>query len=494
MRAPVTWLSSRRHNLQCLPCRGCHSMRPLVPIPIALALAIWLWSLASGGVMAGELTPAETVSRPPDPSAAANAPPTPTDAVAPEAWNLYGQATFVKQYHPGFTSPYQGANSLTPGRNGEETTDVTLFLGIRLWDGGALYVNPEIDEGFGFDDTLGLAGFSSGEAYKIGKAEPYFRLPRAFLRQRFDLGGEATTLSPGPNELGGTQAADNVVLTIGKFSVVDIFDTNRYAHDPRSDFLNWAIIDAAAFDYAADSWGYTVGIAAEWTQSWWTLRGGFFDLSDVPNSSRLEPGFNEFALIGELEGRYELQGHPGKLKLLGFLNNGRMGSYSDAVQLGQATDSIPSTALVRHSASRLGIALNLEQEVSADFGAFARISFNDGSKEAYEFTDVNRSASAGISVKGTGWNRADDVFGFAGVVNGLSGAARAYFAAGGLGILIGDGRLPHYRTEDIVETYYALRATEHFTISADYQYVANPAYNRDRGPVSIFSVRVHAEF
>jgi high affinity Mn2+ porin len=494
-RALVTWLSSRRHNVQGRPCRDCHSMRPLVPIPVALALAVWFWSLASGGAIAGDLTtPAEPVSRPPDPSAAANTPPTPTAAVAPEAWNLYGQATFVKQYHPGFTSPYQGANSLTPERNGEETTDLTLFLGVRLWDGGALYVNPEIDEGFGLDDTLGLAGFSSGEAYKIGRAEPYFRLPRAFLRQRFDLGGEATTLTPGPNELGGTQAADNVVLTIGKFSVVDIFDTNSYAHDPRSDFLNWSIIDAAAFDYAADSWGYTVGVAAEWTQSWWTLRGGFFDLSNVPNSSRLEPGFNEFALIGEFEGRYELQGHPGKLKLLGFLNNGRMGGYSDAVQLGQATDSIPSTALVRHSASRLGIALNLEQEVSADLGAFARISFNDGSKEAYEFTDVNSSASAGISVKGTGWYRADDVFGLAAAVNGLSGAARAYFAAGGLGILIGDGRLPHYRTEEIVETYYALRVTEHLKVSADYQYVANPAYNRDRGPVSIFSVRVHAEF
>jgi len=462
---------------------------------IACALTVWLWAVPGGSALASELAPpAEQAVQAPESSASMNAAPEPTEAAAPEAWTLYGQAASVKQYNPSFTSPYQGANSLSPVSNGEETADLTLFLGVRLWDGGALYVNPEIDQGFGFDDTLGLAGFSSGEAYKIGKAEPYFRLPRAFTRQRFDLGGEAGTLSPGANELGGTETADNVTLTIGKFSVVDIFDTNSYAHDPRADFLNWSIVDAPAFDYAADSWGYTVGVAAEWTRSWWTLRGGFFDLSNVPNSSSLEPGFKEFALIGEFEGRYEFQGHPGKLKLLGFGNYGRMGSYSDAVQLGQATNAIPSTALVRHYAWRPGIDLNLEQEVTPDLGAFARISYNDGSKEAYDFTDVNFSASAGLALKGGGWNRADDVFGLAAVANGISGAARAYFAAGGLGILIGDGQLPHYRLEDIVETYYAMRVAEHFTVTADYQYVANPAYSRDRGPVSIFSLRVHAEF
>ncbi len=464
-------------------------------ITTACVLATWLWGVPIGPGSANELgTPVEqpvTASESPIP---ANITPAPSEAAAPEPWNLYGQATFVQQYHPDFTSPYQGPNSLSPISNGEETTDLTLFLGIRLWDGGALYVNPEIDEGFGFDDTLGLAGFSSGEAYKVGRAEPYFRLQRAFVRQRFDLGGESTSLTPGVNELGGTQTADNVTLTIGKFSVVDIFDTNSYAHDPRGDFRNWSKIDAPAFDYAADSWGYTVGVAAEWTQSWWTLRGGFFDLSNVPNSSSLEPGFKEFALIGEFEERYELQAHPGKLKLLGFVNYARMGSYGDAVQLGQATNSIPSTALVRRYAWRPGIALNLEQEVSADLGAFARVSYNDGSKEAYDFTDVNRSASAGLALKGTGWNRADDVFGLAAVANGVASAARAYFAAGGLGILIGDGQLPHYRSEDILETFYSARLTEHFTLTADYQYVANPAYNRDRGPVSIFSLRVHAEF
>lgn len=416
------------------------------------------------------------------------------DQVGPEPWNLHGQLTFVKQYHRSFTSPYQGANSLTPAANGEETTDVTLFIGVRLWRGGAFYINPEIDQGFGLSDTLGVAGFPSGAAYKVGQSKPYFRLQRAFLRQRFDLGGDSQTIPPGANELGGTQTADNVTLTAGKFSVTDIFDTNAYAHDPRADFLNWSIIDAAPFDYAADAWGYTVGVAVEWTQSWWTLRGGFFDLSNVPNSKVLEPGFKEFALIAEAEGRYEMAGHPGKAKLLGFFNYARMGSYEDAVALGQATATTPDTANVRRYASRAGLTVNIEQEVAPALGIFARVGVNQGGMEAYDFTDVNKSVSFGLSIKGDRWHRSQDAFGLAAAFNDLSGAARAYFAAGGLGILVGDGQLPHPGWERIVETFYAWQVIEHLTLTADYQYVVNPAYNRDRGPVSIFGLRLHGEF
>jgi high affinity Mn2+ porin len=172
------------------------------------------------------------------------------DQDLPERWNLHGQFTLVKQYHPSFTSPYEGPNSLNSARNGEETTDLTLFAGIRLWNGGAFYV---LDEGFGLSNTLGIAGFPSGEAYKVGKSKPYSRLHRAFLRQVFDLGGASQTIDPSANEVGGVRSADNVTLTVGKFSAVDIFDTNSYAHDPRGDFLNWSVVDAAAFDYAADA-------------------------------------------------------------------------------------------------------------------------------------------------------------------------------------------------------------------------------------------------
>jgi high affinity Mn2+ porin len=411
----------------------------------------------------------------------------------PEPWNIHGQFTFVQQGHPSFRSPYEGDNSLTAARDSKETTDLTLYAGLRLWQGGAFYINPEIDQGFGLSNTLGVAGFPSGEAYKVGKHRPYLRLQRAFARQRFDLGGERQALGAGPNELGGALSADNVTVTIGKFSVGDVFDTNTYAHDPRADFLNWTIIDAGAFDYAADAWGYTVGMAVEWTQSWWTLRGGFFDLSDVPNSKRLEPGFKEFALIGELEARHDWRGRPGKAKVLAFVNYGRMGRYDDAVGIGQATGTPADTARVRRWASRPGITVNVEQELGPELGAFARIGCNDGSKEAYEFTDVNRSLSFGAALKGSAWKRSEDAVGIATSLNGISRAARSYFAAGGLGILVGDGRLPRPGTESILETFYSWRIGGGMSLSADYQYVVHPAYNRDRGPVSIFAIRLHAE-
>jgi high affinity Mn2+ porin len=409
-------------------------------------------------------------------------------------YSLHGQFTNVTQFHPAFTSPYRGANSLDPGNRGDETIDLTLFAGVRLWDGGEVYANPEIDQGFGLSNTLGAAGFPSAEAYKIGAAEPYARLPRAFLRQTFDLGGEAMPVEDDANQVAGSHTTDNLVLTIGKFGVTDIFDTNTYAHDPRSDFLNWSLVDAGAFDYAADSWGYSYGAAGEWTQSWWTLRAGLFDLSRVPNDKALQRGFDQFEATMEGEERHTLGDQPGKLKLLVFLNYGRMANYGDAVRLGAETGTTPDVSLVRRYQARLGGSLNLEQAIAGDLGAFARFSLNDGSKEAYEFTEINQSLSLGVSLKGGSWSRPDDVFGFAGVVNFLSPEAREYLAAGGLGILIGDGRLPHYGTENIIETYYKVAVIDRVSVTADYQFIDNPAYNRDRGPVSVFGARVHVEY
>ena len=414
-------------------------------------------------------------------------------AAASQPWNLHAQLTHIVQYHPAFRSPYEGGNSLDPGNSGRESADLTLFAGVRLWGGGALYFDPEIDQGFGLSGTLGLAGFSSGDAVKVGEASPYYRTPRLFVRQVFDLGGETAAVASGPNQLAGPQAADNVTLTAGKFSAVDIFDGNGYAHDPRADFMNWAVIDSGAYDYAADAWGYTYGAVVEWTRSWWTLRGGVLALSRVPNERQLDRGFGQFELVAEFERRHAWRGHPGKLKLLAYDNRGRMGSYDDAVGLAQQTGTAPETAAVRHMASRPGLALNIEQELGRDVGAFARASWNDGSKETYEFTDINRSLSAGLSLTGSRWSRPQDGLGVAAAVNGLSTAARRYFAAGGLGVMIGDGQLPHYGLEKIVETYYAAALGGAVTVSADFQFIANPAYNADRGPVSIFGLRLHVQ-
>jgi high affinity Mn2+ porin len=160
----------------------------------------------------------------------------------------------------------------------------------------------------------------------------------------------------------------------------------------------------------------------------------------------------------------------------------------------QLSGTTPNTGLVRRYASRPGVALNLEQELGFDLGVFARAGVNDGSKETFEFTDINRSLSGGLSLRGERWNRADDTVGLAAVFNGISTAARRYFDAAGLGVLIGDGRLPHYGLEKIAETYYCAHIGEHAAVTADYQLILNPAYNRDRGPVSVFGLRLHAEF
>jgi high affinity Mn2+ porin len=413
-------------------------------------------------------------------------------AATDEDYAFHGQVTFVEQFHPGFTSPYRGGNSLDSGSRGMETVAATFFAGFRVWDGGQLYIDPEVDQGFGLSDTFGIAAFPSGEAYKVGSSDPYGRLQQIFFRQVIGLGGGSQSVDPAANQLGMTQSTDNITITLGKFGVTSVFDTNAYAHDPSSDFLNWALIDAGAFDYAADAWGYTYGASVEWTQSWWTLRSGFFAMSRLPNGKELQTDFTQFEVLDEAEARLDLFGKEGKFKLLGFLNRARMGSYDDAVNLAIATHSIPDTALVQKYNSRPGFSLNVEQPVTDDLGAFLRVSFNNGEEEAYEFTEINQSVSGGVSLKGTRWGRDDDTVGIAGLVDGISQAARRYFAAGGLGTLIGDGQLPHYATENIAEIYYSVQAAKGATATLDYQFVANPAYNADRGPVSIIAVRLHA--
>ena len=415
-----------------------------------------------------------------------------TPALADETWSLHSQATLVSLFQPAFRSPFQGTNSLDAIANGRETFDLTIFAGARLWDGGEVYINPEIDQGFGLSNTVGVAGYPSGEAYKVGKEAPYFRLQRLFARQTFDLGGDAQAVDGAANQLAGTRSADNLVLTAGKFSVTDIFDTNSLAHDPKSDFLNWSLIDTGAFDYAADAWGYSYGVAAEWTQDWWTLRAGLFDLSRVPNTTQLVRGFGQYEIVSELELRQSLLGPPGIVKLLGWVNRGRMGSYKDAAALGLATHSVPDTALVRRPADRAGFVLNAEQQLGGDWSAFLRFGFNDGSQEAFEFTEINRTVALGLSLKGRGWGRPNDTVGLAGVDNAISNAARSYLAAGGVGILIGDGALPRYGDEHILEAYYSAAATGWLSFGLDYQWIANPAYNRERGPVSVFGLRLHA--
>ena len=416
---------------------------------------------------------------------------TPTE---PETWNVHGQFTNVTQKHGPFKSPYAGNNSLPSSEEAKETVDATLFLGVKLWSGGELYLNPELDQGFGFADTLGLAGFANGAAYKVGQNAPYFRLPRAFVRQTFALGAEQSPVESGANTLAGPKPNDSVVLTAGKLSVTDLFDGNKYAHDTRADFMNWSVIEGGAFDYAADSWGFTWGGAAEWTQGDWTLRGGVFAMSTEPNNESIDLSFRQRQWVAELEHRHQWNGHPGSVRLLGFVTQARMASYQDAVAWGLANTQAPDPAQVRTPNHKTGLVLNADQELSQNLGAFARFSRNDGHTEAYDFTDINQSVSAGLALKGGCWGQPAHALGLAVAVNSLSSEARAFFAAGGMGILVGDGQLPHYASEQILESYYKLQLNDKLSVTGDFQYVRNPAYNADRGPVAIVGLRLHAEF
>ena len=410
-----------------------------------------------------------------------------------ETFAVHGQFTYTEQDTDGFDAPYRGRNSLTPN-TGAETVDATLFIGARLWSGSEIWASPEIDQGFGLDDTLGVAGFPSGEAYKVGKNQPYIRLQRLFLRQTIDLDGRREPVDSAQLQLGGARSPDRLVLTAGKMSVVDIFDNNQYAHDPKNDFLNWAAIDAGTFDYAADSWGYSVGAALEWYGGPWAARFGVFDLSDVPNSPDLEPAFHEFQYDVEIERSFALGGRPGKLRVGAFDSRARMGLLDAAVARALITDSPADVASVRSYRSRLGAYLDLEQELCDGLGLFARAGKDQGNVEAYEFTDIDRTVSAGLSLQGTRWSRGGDTVGFAAILNGISADRERYLNAGGLGVLVGDGKLPHPGPEKIIESYYALSVLQYAHLSLDYQFVTNPGYNRDRGPVSIFAVRVHAQF
>jgi high affinity Mn2+ porin len=406
---------------------------------------------------------------------------------------IHGQATYVEQETDSFTAPYAGPNSLSPDI-GRETIDATLFLGARPWPGAEIWVSPEIDQGFGLDNTLGVAAFPSGAAYKVGSDKPYLRLPRAFVRQTVNLDGAREAVEATATQLGGSRSPDRWVFTVGKFGVTDIFDTNQYAHDPRSDFLNWAAIDAGTFDYAADAWGFTVGAAAERYQGNWTLRAGLFDLSNIPNSQHLDPGGHEFQLVAEAEKRHEWFGHSGRVLVTVFDSRARMGLLDAAVDLAAVTGEPVNIAAVRQYRSRLGASLDMEQELTPDLGTFARLGKAAGNVESYEFTEIDRTVTAGASLKGSRWHRPDDTVAIAAINDGISGAREQFLNAGGLGILIGDGKLPHPGPEQILETYYSFAARSWAHLSLDYQWVRNPGYNTERGPASIVAVRLHVEF
>jgi len=412
---------------------------------------------------------------------------------ADKRFNFHAQTTFIEQGNLRFHAPYAGENSLKGQGEWRESWTVTPSVGLRLWRGGEFYFNPETFQGFGLASTHGLGGFANGEAQKGGSETPEPYIARIFLRQTFGFGGETETMKDEFNQLPGKQDVSRLTVTIGKLSVSDIFDENKYASDPRNNFWNWAIWESGAFDYAADQKGYTWGMALDFNQKYWAMRGGYFLVPIFSNAQSLDLALlRRGQYMGELETRYSLASQPGTLKLLGWLSRANAGSYREAL----ADPSIdPNDAIedTRRTRTKYGFALGVEQQVAKDLGAFARLSWADGQSEIMSFTDIDASLAIGLSLKGTRWGRPNDTVGLAGAVNGLSGAHRDFIAAGGLGVLIGDGKL-NYAQERLVETYYSFGLRDGVSLTFDYQFVVNPAYNADRGPVSILGTRVHAQF
>jgi len=411
-----------------------------------------------------------------------------------ETWNAHFQTTYIWQAKPSFPAAYSGDFSLRPEHEKAYSFSATASLGWRPWRGGELYFDPELVQGVPLSDLRGLAGMTNGEQQKTSGPNPTLYRARLYLRQTWNLGGEQETVESDWHQLAGMVAKRRVVVTAGNLAVVDIFDNSAFAHDARTQFMNWALLAHGAYDFAADARGYTWGAAIEYFHDDWVLRGGRFMQPAESNGLTLDTNiFRHYGDQIELEHAHVFRKQPGKLRILAFRSKADMGSFRDALADAPNNGGIPDVARVRTERSKYGFGLSAEQNLTADIGLFGRASWNDGASETYAFTEIERSVSAGAVVKGGAWKRGEDSAGIAVVRNGLSGAHRDYLAAGGHGAFIGDGRL-NYRPESIVEAYYSMNVAKDVWVSLDYQRIVHPAYNADRGPVNMGSLRVHAQY
>ncbi|MGO9115964.1 MAG: carbohydrate porin [Thermoguttaceae bacterium] len=433
---------------------------------------------------------------------------------APQQFNLHAQATVVAQGDPAFAAKYSGPNSLNSAGERQNTLAADLFAGVRLWHGAEMHVDALMWEGFGLSDTFGIEAFPNGDAYKAGTEIPDFMFAHLLIRQTFGLGGEQEDVPDGQLTLAGKQDISRLTFTVGRFTPTDMFDNNTYAKDPHTQFLNWAGCSNLTWDFPSDSVGYTTGLAVELNQPKWALRYGFFQMPGEENGFTADDRvlkwpsegsggdfWRSWGMMTELERRYKVDNHPGAIRFMVWLDNADFASFAVATALLRAnppspdtppgaSSTVPSAAFANRY--KYGFGLSWDQELTKNVGVFSRLGCNDGHEVAWTYTDANWSASLGVSVKGAKWNRPDDTFGLLGVLSGASPDQIEFLKAGGTGILNGDGNLT-YSPEKVLETYYdfPIGKTAHFTM--DYQFVGDPAFNADRGPVSVFAVRLHWE-
>jgi high affinity Mn2+ porin len=425
-----------------------------------------------------------------------------------QKWNFHAQNTIIVQGYPGFPAQYSGPNSLPSGGQTRETISLDLMAGVRLWRGAEAHVDGMMWQGFGVGNSVGVEGFPNGEAFRLGTGVPNGDITRLFIRQTIGFGGEQEDVQDDALDLAGKVDVSRLTITLGRFSAKDIFDNNAYANDPRTQFMNWGLMANEAWDYPADAIGYTTGIALELNQPKWTLRYGIFQVPAVQNSltgddayfkwphdsaSQYGPVLQAWGMVTELERRYAIEDHPGAIRFLAYVNRANMAKYTDATAILQADGPGADWQAARAYNYKYGFGLNMEQEIVKGVGVFSRLGWNDDQTEGWMFSDVGHAASMGLSLNGELWWRPDDTFGLAGVANGISKDAQEFFAAGGTGILAGDGNL-NYGWEKILETYYSFKIWRTIYGTVDYQFITNPAFDTARGPVSVFAARLHWEF
>ncbi len=415
------------------------------------------------------------------------------DTVKQQRFNFHFQQTIITQDKPPFKAKYSGDNSLFTDGETQTSLTTTFFGGARLWKGAEAYFNPEMSGGAGLSRTLGVAGFPNGETFRVGSAEPKIYIARLYFTQNFEWGKEKDTLEDEGNQLAGLKSKRYLSFTLGKFGMADFFDKNAFSHDPRSQFMNWSLMSNGAWDYPANTRGYVLGAYAELGQPSWTVRFAFTMMTTTPNGSVWDQKIGKAnSQTLEYEKRYSIGDRKGTVRILGFANNGKLGTYSQALALMPVGPVVDTTQ--HYGTHKYGFGINAEQNITKDFGVFAKTSWNDGKTETWFFTEIDRSISFGGVLSGSRWKRKTDELGLAFVANGISKDHRDYLAAGGYGFIIGDGAL-NYGTEFITEVYYKADVYQHkFFLSPGYQFIINPAYNRDRGPVNVLSIRAHVEF
>jgi len=415
---------------------------------------------------------------------------TSSDTFTPQDWNLHFQTTILPQYHGSFPAAYTGTESLNPGPELATSFTATAFLGIKVWEGGFFYFDPEVPAGTGLSGVAGLGDLSNGEISKVGTANPVFNPARVYFQQVFGLGGEQEKMDDDQNQLRVQEDISRLTVIAGKFSLPDFFDNNAYAHDARNQFMNVAFIENTAWDYAADTHGYTFAVYAELNQKSWAVRFAEALVSTEANGPNYDWNLSQaHSENAEIEWRYGSDNNAGKVRFLAYMNHADMGGYQDALNLSPINPDVFQTQEYR---IKYGFGLGWEQALNTDLGLFGRLGWNDGQTQTWMFVAVDQNASLGMSLKGGGWGRPDDQIGLGIAASGLSSVHQAYLAAGGYDFSIGDGALS-YAPEQLFELYYLYKPTKTIGLTLDFQGIENPAYNQVRGPVGIVSGRAHFE-